>query len=166
MPEMLGRTKAYADQYIQSAQSVRTTWDEVREEHAQAMVVRELEDTMAMGVTVIKIFLKRSERWHDWVSSDSSHYDPEQHGLLEKIERRLVGASERIIRLIDRVKQSRYDVDGESAFRQSYDDLQKRAGYLCDNLQPSDAVRDALERAKQRRFEDQCETRDNPWSTD
>ena len=166
MPEILGRTKAYADEYIESAQSVRTTWDEVREEHAQAMAVRELEDVIAMGETVIKIFLKRSEHWHEWVSGDSSRYHAEQHLLLEDTERRLIAACEPTIKLIDRAKQAGYEVDGESAFRQSYEDLQERAGYLCDNLQPSDAVRDALERAKQRQFVDQCETCDNPWSTD
>lgn len=98
-------------------QSADSAVDAVLHHHAEAMVVRDVEEVVAFGIYVMDLWFRRIEVWHHWVSEESSRYRFEDDQSNQLMEQQLLDIGRRLLKLAEQVTGWGYVIDKQAEFQ-------------------------------------------------
>ncbi len=137
--------------------------DAIMREHELAMVVYDLEDTVACGIIPMHRWIRLSNQWEERVSKSFDLYNQKKHDELKAIGALLKTLGEAVIRMIDSAVDFGYTINREEQFRELLDKVES----MIDPL-PTEFQREVLQGYHDRAVADYCagktEEVDNPWS--
>ncbi len=104
-------------QYVEAYQETeRDAWERIHHEHNKAMVARDLEDLIELGIFVLKKWNRAICEWHDDVSQNAEEYDQSMHSRLKTIESGLVDTTQKTLEMVRVVTSWGYELAREGEF--------------------------------------------------
>jgi hypothetical protein len=135
MAEALGITEEFAESLCRETDSV---WQKVQARHVEAMIARDLEDLIALELTIISRCRLRIEAWHVWVSESMDRYDEDTHNRIKSIETSLLSACQKTAGMILEVKGWGYEIEGEDELASMFSDFQSKTAPISREFQKTE----------------------------
>jgi len=152
-----------AADFIEHYQRALASADDVWSHHRQAMQVYDVEDAIAIGLHIMRQFLRFMEEWHSGVSDSPENYDAALDAAIQELEGKIIQLEHRTLHWIEKLTGAGFQFKDEAEFRRTLAHLETCASGIRPDFQRS-TLRTQYLKAVEDHANGHTEAPANPWS--